>query len=180
MVVRSYMWEVIAATVMDVKKVLRTWADTCCIGVMVLLSCCSSWLVVVCLKNLVGQSRWIRVNRFVSLFGFVCRRRRFGQGLFGGVSWLSGGSVVVLISIVGDASVGGGVVSHVVVFCRSRNRLGGQNRLGGEDGGGIVSFSVVTFSEVLFCSSSGGPNGTGMLNCTCGSGGFAYPSFLSG
>ena len=145
---RSYMWEVIAAMVMEVRTVLTTWADTCCIGVIVLLSCCSSGLVVVCLKNLVGQSRWIRVNCFVSLFGFVCRRRRFGQGRFGGVSWLGGGSVVVLISIVGDASVGGGVVSHVVVFCRSRNRLGGQNRLGGGEGGGVVSFLVVAFFVV--------------------------------
>ena len=145
------MWEVIAAMVMEVRTVLRTWADTCCIGVIVLLSCCSSGLVVVCLKNLVGQSRCIKVNRFASLFGFVCRRRRFGQGRFGGVSWLGGGPVVMFVSIVGDTSVGGGVGTQVVVFCRSRNRLGGQNRLGVEEGCGVVSFLVVSFFEVGFC-----------------------------
>ena len=55
---------------------------------------------------------------------------------------------MVLFSIVGDTSVGGGVGTQVVVFCRSRDRLDGQNRLGGGEGGGVVSFLVVSFFEV--------------------------------
>ena len=116
------------------------------------------------------------------MFGFVCRRRRFGHGLFGGVSLLGSGSVVVSVLIVGGVSVGGGVVLQVVVLCRSRNRLGGQNRLGGGEGGDVVWFCVVWFFVAKLGSSGvGGPNGTGVLNNTrgsCGSGGFAYPSFL--
>ena len=122
-----------------------------------------------------------RVDRWVSLFGFACRKRRFGHGFLGGVSSLSGGSVVVSVLIVGGVSVGGGM-SHVVGLCRSRKRLGGQNRLGGGGGGGVFWFCVVEFFVVTLGSSGGGgPNGMGVLNGTrgsCCSGGFAYPSFL--